>query len=49
MNDPFHPNATGHAALALELATALGVQPQAPRSRTLPLLEGLIVGGRLNG
>ncbi|MEU4014036.1 SGNH/GDSL hydrolase family protein [Microbacterium sp. NPDC028030] len=49
MNDPFHPNAAGHAALALELATALGVRPQAPRSRTLPLLEGLIVGGRLNG
>ncbi|MGB4135087.1 MAG: SGNH/GDSL hydrolase family protein [Microbacterium sp.] len=25
MNDPFHPNASGHAAIALELAEALGL------------------------
>lgn len=49
MNDPFHPNAAGHAALALELATALDLCPQPPSDRTLPLLEALVTAGRLNG
>lgn len=45
MNDPFHPNAAGHAALALELATVLGIRPAA--SRTLPLLEAVVGAARL--
>lgn len=40
MNDPFHPNAAGHAVLARELAHALGIHPAA--SRTLTFLEGRI-------
>ncbi|PRA81344.1 SGNH/GDSL hydrolase family protein [Microbacterium sp. MYb66] len=48
MNDPFHPSATGHAALALELADVLGIRPEGPRGRTLPLLEGLVTTARLN-
>ena len=48
MNDPFHPNTVGHAALALELATALGIRPATPRARTFPLLEGLVANSRLN-
>lgn len=48
MSDPFHPNTTGHAALALELANALGIRPEAPRGRTVPLLEGLVATARLN-
>ncbi|MCT1477144.1 SGNH/GDSL hydrolase family protein [Microbacterium sp. p3-SID336] len=46
MGDPFHPNAAGHAALALELATVLGIRPQP--SRTLQLLEALVATARLN-
>ncbi|MGH3689982.1 MAG: SGNH/GDSL hydrolase family protein [Microbacterium sp.] len=49
MNDPFHPNATGHAALALELATGLGIRPEGLRARTLDLLDGLVETARLNG
>lgn len=49
MNDPFHPNAAGHAALALELANALDICPQADRDRTLPLLEARVMAARLNG
>lgn len=49
MNDPFHPNTEGHAALALELARGLGIRPQAPRARTFALLEGLVATARLNG
>ncbi|MFK3677157.1 SGNH/GDSL hydrolase family protein [Microbacterium sp. NPDC090218] len=48
MNDPFHPNATGHAALALELAEALGVLPEGPRARTTALLGGMVAAARLN-
>jgi len=48
MNDPFHPNAAGHAALALELAHALDICPQADRDRTLPLLESQTTAARLN-
>ena len=48
MNDPFHPNTEGHAALALELANALGIRPTGPRARTFPLLEGLVATARLN-
>ena len=45
MNDPFHPNAAGHAALALELATTLGLSPAT--SRTLPLLDAQVRAARL--
>ncbi|WP_449407260.1 SGNH/GDSL hydrolase family protein [Microbacterium maritypicum] len=45
MNDPFHPNAAGHAALALELATVLGIRP--PVSRAFPLLEAQVLAARL--
>ncbi len=48
MGDPFHPNAAGHAALALELANALGICPQPDRDRTLPLLEAQVAMARLN-
>lgn len=46
MNDPFHPNATGHAALAIELANALGIRPDPLRSRTLGMLEGQVQAAR---
>ncbi|WP_311260211.1 hypothetical protein [Microbacterium sp. WCS2018Hpa-9] len=49
MGDPFHPNAAGHAALALELANALDICPQHDRDRTLPLLEARVAMARLNG
>jgi len=49
MNDPFHPNATGHAALALELADALGIRSEGPRARTAALLEGQVASARLYG
>lgn len=47
MNDPFHPNAAGHAALALELANTLDICPEADRDRTLPLLESRVAAARL--
>lgn len=47
MNDPFHPNAAGHAALALELAHALGIRPQPEVDRTLPLLAARVAVARL--
>ncbi|UJP09427.1 SGNH/GDSL hydrolase family protein [Microbacterium sp. KUDC0406] len=46
MNDPFHPNAAGHAALALELAKVLGIRPEP--SRTLTLLQAQVAAGALN-
>lgn len=46
MGDPFHPNAAGHAALALELARVLGIRPDP--SRTLALLEARVQAARLN-
>jgi lysophospholipase L1-like esterase len=46
MNDPFHPNATGHAALALEVATVLGLDPSG--SRVLPKLRADVAAGRLD-
>lgn len=49
MGDPFHPNAAGHAALALELANALDICPQPDRDRTLPLLEAQVAMARLHG
>lgn len=45
MNHPFHPNAAGHAALALGLAATLGIRPAA--SRALPLLEAQVAAARL--
>lgn len=45
MNDAIHPNAAGHAALALELADALGIRP-AP-SRTLARLRAEVESGYL--
>lgn len=49
MNDPFHPNTEGHAALALELAHVIGIRPDVPRARTFALLEGMVATARLNG
>ncbi|WP_447947620.1 SGNH/GDSL hydrolase family protein [Microbacterium maritypicum] len=49
MNDPFHPNTEGHAALALELAHVIGIRPDGPRARTFALLEGMVATARLNG
>jgi acyl-CoA thioesterase-1 len=45
LNDPFHPNAAGHAALALELASVLGLAPEG--SRVLPQLRADVAAGRL--
>lgn len=45
MGDPFHPNAAGHAALALQLADTLGIRPAL--SRTLPLLEAQVGTARI--
>ncbi len=45
MNDPFHPNAAGHASLALELAAVLGIRPEV--SRILPLLAATVGAARL--
>ncbi|WP_460002672.1 SGNH/GDSL hydrolase family protein [Microbacterium xylanilyticum] len=45
MNDPFHPNAAGHEALALELATVLGLDPES--SRVLPKLRADVAAARL--
>ncbi|MGN7949250.1 SGNH/GDSL hydrolase family protein [Microbacterium sp. 22215] len=47
MNDPFHPNAAGHAALALELANALDICPQPGNDRVRPLLEARVAAARL--
>jgi lysophospholipase L1-like esterase len=47
MNDPFHPNATGHAALAVELARALGIRPDPTRSRTLGALAAQVEAARV--
>jgi acyl-CoA thioesterase-1 len=47
MGDPFHPNAAGHAALALELANTLGIAPAG--SRTLGMLAAKVATARLNG
>ena len=49
MNDPFHPSAAGHAALALELARVLGIAPEGPRARTAALLEGMVGTARVFG
>ena len=49
MNDPFHPNATGHAALAVELAKALGIRPRPLHSRTLERLEGQVTAAGARG
>ncbi|WP_101847773.1 SGNH/GDSL hydrolase family protein [Zhihengliuella sp. ISTPL4] len=49
MNDPFHPGAAGHAALALELARVLGITPEGPRARTVGLLDGMVGTARLFG
>ncbi|WP_374977195.1 SGNH/GDSL hydrolase family protein [Microbacterium trichothecenolyticum] len=43
LNDPFHPNAAGHALLALGVAEALGLQPSP--SRVLPGLHRLVEAG----
>lgn len=47
MNDPFHPNAAGHAALALGLAEALGIRPAPERARTQRMLEARVAAARL--
>lgn len=42
MSDPFHPNAQGHALLALLLSDALGIHPDP--SRTIARLQGIVAG-----
>lgn len=46
MADPIHPNATGQAAIMIELARALGIRPSPEHSRTLPLLEARVSAAR---
>lgn len=40
MNDAFHPNSAGHAAIGLEIARVLGLNPE--ESRTIPSLEAQV-------
>lgn len=42
MSDPFHPNAEGHALIALLLSEALELNPEP--SRTTRRLEGIVAG-----
>jgi len=46
MDDPFHPNAAGHAVLALGLADALALTAAPARDRVLPLLRALVQAAR---
>lgn len=46
MDDPFHPNAAGHAVLALGLADALGLDAAPERDRVLPALRALVQAAR---
>lgn len=46
LNDPFHPNAAGHAVLALTLAETLGLQSAPERDRVLPMLRAQVQLGR---
>lgn len=41
LGDPFHPNAAGHAVLALGVAAALELAPLPERDRVLPALRAL--------
>ncbi|MDQ0614511.1 acyl-CoA thioesterase-1 [Microbacterium sp. W4I4] len=43
MGDPFHPNAAGHAVLALGLAEALGLEAEPVRDRVLAGLRGQLL------
>lgn len=42
LNDPFHPNAAGHAVIAVTVARALGLRPLPERNRVLVDLEARI-------
>jgi lysophospholipase L1-like esterase len=46
MNDPFHPNAAGHALLALGIAETLGLAAGPARDRVLPFLRGVVQAAR---
>ncbi|MDT0157669.1 SGNH/GDSL hydrolase family protein [Microbacterium sp. ARD32] len=46
LGDPFHPNAAGHALLALEVAGALKLAPLPERDRVLPALRALVHAAR---
>lgn len=46
MGDPFHPNAAGHALIALALAQALDLTPSADRDRVLPVLRARVNAAR---
>jgi len=46
MGDPFHPNAAGHAVLALGLAEALGLAPEPERDRVLAGLRAQVAVAR---
>lgn len=45
LNDPFHPSGAGHAALALELARVLGLEPKGTRAAVLGDLEACVTIG----
>jgi len=49
MDDPFHPNPAGHAALALEIARVLELRPIPERWRVLSDLESRLALGRRTG
>lgn len=46
MADPFHPNAAGHAVLALGLAETLDLAPGPDRDRVLPTLRAQVAVAR---
>lgn len=46
MNDPFHPNAAGHALLTLGIAETLGLAADAGRDRVVPSLRALVHAAR---
>ncbi|HTN55824.1 MAG TPA: SGNH/GDSL hydrolase family protein [Microbacterium sp.] len=46
MGDPFHPNAAGHALIALALAEALDLTPDPDRDRVLPVLRAQVDAAR---
>jgi lysophospholipase L1-like esterase len=46
MGDPFHPNAAGHAELALGIAESLGLTPAPDRDRVLPVLRAQVHAAR---
>lgn len=46
LNDPFHPNAAGHALIALGVAEELGLEPEPARDRVLAHLRSQVLVAR---